>query len=487
MFVIPNKKIKYSYLFKLFLIIIMMVPFGMTCLYVLPAADDFSNACASRELIERYSSYMVAAIVRTNDFYWSTSGYYSASFLNLFFSPLLRYGILGIRVFCFLTIILFYLSLYNFVKVTVGNVMGITRKDSILTLYILLLICFTNIYLNVEANFWYCVSAGYILIIIFMFLGLSCFVSAIFIPKRRYMLLAMLFGFLGSGGSLNVAALNCFLYLLLAIYVWTIKDNRRISCICFSSALFGGIVNLISPGNYLRHDQVAAGYNIGSALFDSAKLVVSRLYVLFTTSILPWIFALLLLYFLIVPNKVSVPEKLHPVIIAVSQICALIVFAFPVYLGYGNYFPDRCVFVQDTALYIFLFILAAYTASWMKKRWKNINFNSEFLIKACMVLSVPFCIWHGGRNLENIYPSFYLAKQIVDGNHAAFVSYWNGILDEIEHSDKQNVVVERELFNSSTCLISPGIGEDPTYWVNIYVAKYYGKDTVRLVYTEESK
>lgn len=197
---------------KLLLIAAMIMPVCITCLHVYPAADDFANALVIRNSLNYdHKTYFGAALAYACGLYKNTSGYFSASFLNAFFSPFLRFGIIGIRIFCLVTNLLLYLSLYFFVRVTAKTMGKITDNSSILTIYVLLLFCFTNIYLNIECNFWYCVSVAYVFIIVLMLLGTDAFMLAISTQQKRFLLIAVILGILSSGSSLNITALNCFL------------------------------------------------------------------------------------------------------------------------------------------------------------------------------------------------------------------------------------------------------------------------------------
>lgn len=472
-------------LIKMLLIATMIVPVCVTCLHIYPAADDFSNAFITKNAIIEYKSYFGAALAYAYTLYKTTSGYFFAVFLNFFLSPFLRFGTMGIRVFCLVTNLLFYFAVYFFVRVTAKSLGKITDNGSILTIYTLALFCFTNIYLNIESNFWYCVSVGYVLIIILMLFGTGSFILAVTTKRKRFLIIAIILGVLSSSSSLNVVALNCFLYLVIGIYGWLIKKAHVESITGFIFPLISGLVNLASPGNFMRHEAVSSDYDIAGALVNSTLLVLSRLYKLFSASLLPWILVFLFVYIWLYTDRINISINLHPALMGTIWLFALIVFAFPVYLGYGDdYFPGRCIFVQDTAMYIFLFVLTVYSVNWLKNKWPDNKKEGRkhHMALALFVLFIPFCMWHSGKTLADAYPSLYLTEQLTNGNIAMFDAYWEGVLEEIETSPDDDVVIRREPFKYADLLKNPGLTDDPAHWINAYVAWYYGKNSAQLIY-----
>lgn len=110
-------------------------------------------------------------------------------------------------------------------------------------------------------------------------------------------------GFLVSIGPLNITALNCGCYLLIGYIGIKIYKTKRAAVICFCSSLFGGIANVLSPGNFIRHDQIAGAIGGHYAILGALKMAVylgwSRMqYLLFYTP-----FILVLVTFFIIAFK----------------------------------------------------------------------------------------------------------------------------------------------------------------------------------------
>ncbi|MCR5748052.1 MAG: hypothetical protein K6G03_10125 [Lachnospiraceae bacterium] len=67
---------------------------------------------------------------------------------------------------------------------------------------------------------------------------------------------------------------------------------------------------------------------------------------------------------------------------------------------------------------------------------------------------------------------------------------WYDILDEIKYSKEDDVTIEADealLYLDLDPLVkSPGVGEHTDYGANIHVARYYGKNTVKVILKEQA-
>lgn len=105
-------------------------------------------------------------------------------------------------------------------------------------------------------------------------------------------------------------------------------------------------------------------------------------------------------------------------------------------------------------------------------------YTSVFLIAAIM-FHVGFC---GG---PNAYTTGGMITLISNGSLDNFSEHEEGILSEIESSPDDHVVLKRPYELRMPYMMSIGIKEDSSYWVNIRVARYYNKESVAIVYTGE--
>jgi hypothetical protein len=69
--------------------------------------------------------------------------------------------------------------------------------------------------------------------------------------------------------------------------------------------------------------------------------------------------------------------------------------------------------------------------------------------------------------------------EIADGSIASFSETELGIMDEIQNSPDENVVIDHQEALPGF-VVNIGLTADEDYWVNVSVAEYYGKDSVVL-------
>lgn len=461
--------------------VLVVLPIAYLALHSIPAADDFSNAnVVSNLLKDNGNSYFLASLAGSAGIYETTGGYYTAIFFNYFCSPFLRAGLLGIRIFNCFGNLFFFASLFfmvrSVVKVMVADSRGLTWG-----VFFALLFCLTNNYMNQEIYGWYVVVVAYIIPISFCLLMVAFYVLALNSGKKRYVVLAALFGFLASGSSLNVAALNCGLSLLL-LYVGVRKfDATKISLCITAFILLGGIINAVSPGNFVRRGFESPDYNVVGAAVVSVRLVVSRMVYLLSFTPFPVIAICVSLAFFskLDPNgklTCTLPQLL---VATVLFFVGVVVVNFPVSLGYPNgAFPDRVVFVQDLAIYLLSFIWFGLLSIWAKSLFPTAKPSKSMLLSIGVACVLFCCNLLAFRGLDE-WTTPYIIGTAANGSISEFADYEMGMLDEIRDSPDKDVVIDRP--EASYKLLYPeNLSNDKDNWINVAVAKYYGKDSVVL-------
>lgn len=468
-------------LLEIVIICIIVLPILAISFYALPAADDFSNTNRMGMLLIEEHSYLKVALSEVWSYYKSTSGYFFSAFLNFFLSPFLRGGITALRGTVFTINLFFYLSLYVFVD-KISKFLGdkIDRRKC-LYIYIIALMAFTNNYNNVETWTWYCVLIAYVFVVACVFWGVAFFIQALQNDKFYYIIASSVIGFMASGASLNVTALNCGLYLIIGIIGFRKYNKKKISIICFSSALAGGIINAVAPGNFIRHDITTTSYSIMGSLKSALILGISRVQMLLVYS--PFVLLLVLFFIFSLKNiNYSGKEwKIHPFIILLVVFVGIVMVNFPVCLGYATTsMPYRCIWVEDCAIYIGVFGWSGYLAGWLKGKLGEFIISKECflcLVLCCLLFS---CSLGGIRSIES-YPTIQMIRQLINGEIEEYAEFWEGIFEEIELSENKDVAVYREVMKENDFITSPGMWGDKSNWINRSIASYYGKDSAYIV------
>ena len=472
------EKIDWVLMAEIAAVCVIVIPILIISLYALPARDDLINVAKVKSVLEEKHSYLLTAVSEVIYYYKNISGYYLGAFLNFYISPFLRGGILFLRVVIFAINLFFYTSLYFFVAELLYFFYHIKDRKVNILAYLLILFAMTNNDNNKEIWTWYCVSIGYVFVVAVMFWGIICFLRAMQNNKKKYLATAALLGFLASGGSLNLTALNCGLYFIVGILGLTVYQKKKISIICFLSALTGAVINVMAPGNYIRHGE-STPYPVIEALKTAIYIPETRVQELAKSS--PFI--LLLCIFCILMIKYGHTQRnikgMHLAAGLFLIAAGVVIVNFPVCLGYVGYFPIRCVWVQDCTIYMGLFGWTASFAEWLKRKLGEIEIRKETLLCIAVSSVLYLCNLSVVREVPT-YPTVGMIKEIVSGKAAEYVAFWQGVLREIEMSESRGVVIYREEIKSSEFLLTLGIDEDIETMDNAAVASYYGKDWVYL-------
>lgn len=470
------RKIDWILMIELAAVCIIVIPILIVSFYAIPSADDFGNSVTIRKSLLQHSSYFGAALSEVIWYYKNISGYFFGAFLDFYISPLLRGGITALRWTVFFCNLFFYSSLYFLIDELLRFFYEIRDKRVSLLTYILMLFAFVNNEYNSEMITWYCALIGYVAVVACMFWGVIFFLKALQSNRKTYVILSSSLGFLVSGGSLNVTALNCGIYLLIAYVGGWVYRKKMTAIICFASALAGGIINVIAPGNYLRHS--TDSYPVLSALSLANYHEMQQLQKLLFGS--PFIM-LLCIFFILCLKSIHHPRAVNSgylILFAGVIYLGIIAVNFPVCLGYiVSYFPERCVWVENCVIYFGSFSWVACLAEWLKSKYADLEIRKDTLVCIFISLVLYGCNFSATRDISD-YPTIKMIQQLVSGKIADYTRFWENILEEIEHSKEDEVIIYRDEIWIHEFVLWPDITSDKDHYTNQWVADYYGKNSV---------
>lgn len=469
-------------LFEIIVIIAVLFPIMYLSMCAIPAVDDFSNAVVLKGMLNGEDGLLAEVFKQLYAYYTRKGGFLFSLAITTFIQPYMWGGLTALRLAILLINLVFYYSLWFLASTFLKELYKVRDTKTLLGFYLLLMLSFAvNHYDNEDVLAWYCVSGAYMLVLSCMFFGVGMLIKAICQNKVRWMVLACVLSFLTSGGALNVAALNCTVFLLI-VAVGGVKSGKRLFP-CFASAFLGAILNVLAPGNFVRHEGITSNYPIIMALKMAIGQSMERLQ--FTICSTPFLIILIIIFVFalkIIKNDVDYAYS-HPWGLAVAVLMGVVIVNFPVFLGYVGYFPERCIWVEDCEIYLGLFALVWYFAGWIKRQsWcPELRSDALLCIGICCLLSFGSL---GEKSLESIIG---VNVRIASGKVGEYVSYWEGVLNEIQYSEEEDVVIVREDSPELEGFYGVGLEEDPEYWVNKAVAKYYDKDSVTFVIDHDTE
>ena len=451
-----------------------------------PAGDDFVYAASMRRYLADHGSYLAAAWHENVDYYKSFSGLYFVTFLNCLISPLLRGGTRGIRIVNTILQTVSIACLFVLVRTFVRDIL---RKGSRMTwfLFCVLLFAIINNAANSQIYTWFCILVGYNLPVGIILLGVAFLIHAYATDNAKLYIPAAFCAFLGSGASLNITVLNCGLFLIYCCYGFVILQKKKGSLAVFLSAMAGGIINAVCPGNFTRHDSMSNGINLVAVIRKSAMYSLDRI---INRLFNPAFLVILIVLFVVLLISIDYSECSFNFRYLIPG--ALIVWFgvflvdLPVFMGYGGTsIPDRCKFVQDMTIYLLSFLWLLYFTGWVKKRFGNFVFSNEhgMILAVILILSLSISI-----NMEDDgimhFGTPYMISTIVNGDLEDYVHFEYGLMDRIRDYDGADVVFDPGEIPYNPYIQYLYIDTDPEHWMNQALAEYYGKNTVRVEYND---
>lgn len=476
----------------LLLAVISMIPSLIYCRYTYPVQDDFHYAYHARLLFEEGYNIFSMAWAKTVDYYLTFTGCYTSSYFGHFFSGIVQCNPLGIQMFCFISMILFYGALYL-------CMLGITRYIFKINLfksnciYCLLIFCFTGLiyYAENEDYYWFITSVQYLLITTCILTGIFCYIKGLVKNKKRYLVSAGVLGFLGAGGALNIAAM-CFLFFsFITFWGVFILKKKKMSIFAWTPVVLGGIINGIAPGNYIRYGEPVTFSALIEAVINSYRYTFLRISEYLAKPLFVFILLALMIGLLLwIPDETLFKCRL-PFLFTIICFTTIAIVIFPVMLGYGWDTYEvicRSNFISDLVIFVTFFVGLIYWRGWLYEKNKNFVVSRKIGIIGIVCLTIFACVILNGmwKKGTAFYRQIAELRQELPQEYSA---YWIDVYEEIEKLEDDIVIIYREkVVEDKTCLINPAFAigkyDHRNSALNRSIADFYGKEAVFLLLKE---
>lgn len=467
---------------------IIVLPVVICAFYALPAADDFSHANEIRKALQN-SNMFVAACIKTRETYLTWQGTFTSTFLVYFFEPLETVGITGLRFLLCTNILLFAISEIWFGIVIIKKMYNLhDRKILLILLAVFTFVSFGTCRGGQEIFYWYTGVCVYTLPMSLTFCCLALYMGYLWGKKTlKIMILLCVLSFLASGGVLQVTAALCFGMLLLwGTYLYRHRDKEGvISGIPFLMCFIGALINAFAPGNFVRHAAWEEGIHAFRAIKNALIITASQIKNILKTENL--FLYVMVFCFLIATYRMSrykeTVRKYHPILLMIVLLAGFLISVFPYCLGVGSTgMALRNIYMCD--LYIgWSSVLCAWEfGCWLgAKSGYQIRKEELLLTFVCMIL-----IFFRTGDMGNLFQGTFARSLygLCSGDIQKCSAEWSVLLKDIDNAKESNVIIETERI-PETILMSPGLSEDKNNFVNKFIAEYYGKDTLSVIFTEE--
>ena len=411
-----------------------------TASYVMPAADDFIISADIRDGRLLGEGYLYLGLKWMREVYMTWQGTFTSNFLVYFLAPYVRMGVDGIKLFCVISILLFYGSLLLIIQCVMECLLKCKKRAVILFVCTLITWLISNARVTMEVFFWYNGICVYTLPLIFTLFGIRHLIKFVFVKERqRDFVGAVVFGVMACGGVLQCSAIVCFIYLLICIWGFiTEYPHRKRLCVAFIVSFISALVNCLAPGNFTRQGVIsdsglpifkAFGYSLSNVIGEAIRLLIEA-------DMLYLLTVMLLVGFLW--YKADQESKVNVWMIILTGLGILLcmwVACYPVALGYSSaLMAPRGYFIVDVFLIIGFMLcmfmtgagLCQLTEHYVSARTVFYGISVAIVIVICIMLNTLIPIKEVKRPL---------LKCVEDDNFGYLVRFrdmWEDILEQIE-------------------------------------------------------
>ncbi|MBD5458794.1 MAG: hypothetical protein HDR27_09520 [Lachnospiraceae bacterium] len=461
-----------------FMVYIIAASAGFTVL----VGDDFTHGVRVGAFHVPFFQYFAASLQYMKEIYLDWQGTYFAMFIQALLSPINNFGLPQLKVVMILNVLLFAASLFGVIWTAFDFILREKKMPQVrLTVFSILLFSILDAEIFTEIFFWYSGAVAYSIPFSFMLLAVMFFLlqnndSYSKGKKLVFSICSAFFLFCASGGSLTVTGTGCYIVLLLAFGFYL--TSRKISVkniVVTAIGIVGAVINVIAPGNFSRHTQNSGGG--GFMLIQSVKWAVKNVWAETERLTKETMFGVMLIAMLLMGIYLS--ARLQRIlkeygIISVLALLAGYVTALPVAVGYaGPLFPNRCCFILDVVLVVSFLNFAVFIGCCLEQ-WADLGDNRG----ACAVLYVVlFAVFLFSPEKISESSIITVAELMHNGTYRNYYEECLSVYDYLENCEEENVVLPMPGYiENFECFY---FDEDETAWVNVGLAEYYGKESVK--------
>lgn len=368
--------------------------------------------------------------------------------------------------------------------------LGCEKEGAALSVALLLFVFYQVIEAPFEGIYWYNGATHYVLMQSVWFFLLTLCSGSLWAEKkgRAYVccaaaaVLAVIVG----GGNLVTGLQAEIIMTFLVCYAFFQKKDR-IACVIipFLTGSVGFLVNVLAPGNGKRGSiDMDEGYSavkaVALSFYNTAVFAVRWTPVLV---ILLWLALLPILWKFM---KASRKDFSHPVLVTAGAYCVISAMFTPTLFAVGMTGLSRVDNIIQMTYYLSVLAVTAYWLGYFSHRKRREEGAAEalglFLERAgsrmsvvCLLLLLG--VWALTAD-KNTYASISALRSVVNGEAQTF--YQEAMERHALYTDESIAEVEIAPYSARPALFDfTDLSGDEGNWMNLAVARYYHKDSVR--------
>lgn len=491
--VISNLSVRQMTVCAAILLCLSLLPLLWLGKYNVMCIDDYDYGRRVHDVWQATGSFSASvqeAWRQNMDFYQEWQGTYVSCFLMGMCPMNFNYGIAW--VVPILMIGMLASSAFVLGRHILVRWLGCEKEGASLVILLMLFVFYQVIEAPFEGIYWYNGATHYVLIQSLWFFLLTLISGALWEEKKGKAALfcgaaAVLAVIVGGGNLVTGLQAEILMAFLVCYAFWQRKDKIAYVIIPFITGSAGFMVNVLAPGNGKRGSMdMDEGYSavkaVALSFYNTAVFAIRWtpvLVVILWFALLPllWRFA-----------KSSKRQFSHPVLVTAGAYCILSAMFTPTLFAVGMTGLSRVDNIIQMTYYLAVFLVTAYWFGYFTHRQGQKDGVAEalglFLERAgngmsvvCLLLLLAVWVLTADKNT---YTSFSALRSVVKGEAQTF--YREDMERHAIYTDEDIAEVEVAPYSQRPALFgSADLSEDEGNWMNLAVARYYHKDSVRSV------
>ena len=479
---LAGKKLNLIAISFFILLFISIIPIIWVSFYSHPIADDFGFSKQVNHIINNGGGIFdvfSASFQQVKETYFGWQGTYASVFIFSIqpaaFSENLYFLTTIVMLTALITSTLFFIN-------TIFKVCGLNCKVGLIVSCVILLLSIHFVPDKNEAFFWWNGSSYYTLFysfsLLFFAVVIRLYYTKSLVRRIALFIFSILLSVVIGGGNYSTALLTSVILILVTCILFFKKRKLwHYYVIVLFVLLISFSISMIAPGNKVRASAVSGMSPIRSILFS--------LYYAFEF-LAKWTglaqisgFIIIAIISLVLTKKLRFQFK-YPFIIFVVTFLIFATQLTPPLYAMSSVGAGRQVNIYYYSYLLLVSFNLFYFCGWIiKKQILNVNtiqiHKGSMICVSIMLICLFFagCLNYGITNTTFVDTFSSLKKNLPQ----TYSAEYNGIIAEIKNG---NTAVS-DLNTVPDYFSSLGITEDPDFWINKQLARYYEVDEIKLI------
>lgn len=368
--------------------------------------------------------------------------------------------------------------------------LGYEKEGASLIVLLMLFVFYQVIEAPYEGIYWYNGATHYVLIQSLWFFLLALVSGAFWAEEKRRAALccaaaAVLAVIVGGGNLVTSLQAEIVMAFLVFYAFWKRKDKITYVIIPFLTGSIGFLINVLAPGNSRRGSMdMDEGYSAVKAI--ALSFYNTTVFAIRWTTVLVVILWIALLPLLWKFAKASKRDFSHPVLVTAGAYCVISAMFTPTLYAVGMTGLSRVDNIIQMTYYLAVLLVTAYWFGYLSHREAKEDAGAAFGLfleragngMSVICLLLLLAVWALTAD-KNTYTSISALRSVAKGEAQTF--YQEAMERHALYTNEDITEVEVSPYSAKPALFDfSDLSADEGNWMNLAVARYYHKDSVKM-------